>query len=250
MVPRILSKVLSMPGSMTSRKIMSKCCLEILNSASSPEEANSGEMPYGCSLFCRKVRISGLSSTASTRNCCSSWRGVGTAIGATGAMGIGGAMGCMAIVGTVIVIGALGGGTIGASAMRAAAAAAEGREAASDGGFGTTRRLVRVAEVGATAADSADGDSGVTPLGISAAADARILSDAVRSGTGLSFGILSLRILSTARSVTGFSLIDLSSAGTTLGCSVMLGSTVAAGAAAVMVAPDMEVLAAVFAVIE
>ena len=50
--------------------------------------------------------------------------------------------------------------------MRAAAAAAEGSDAASGEGFGTTRRLVRVAEVGATAADSADGDSGVTPLGI------------------------------------------------------------------------------------
>src|SRR6187399_1135486 len=157
-------------------------------------------------------------------------------------------MGCMAIVGTVAVTCALG-GTIGASAIRAAAAAAEGNDAASGEGLGTTRKLVRVA-AGATAADSADGDSGVTPLGISAAADARIFSDAVRSGAGLSFGILSLRILSTARSVTGFSLIDLSSAGTTLGCSVMLGSTVAAGAAAVMVAPDMEVLAAVFAVIE
>ncbi len=148
-------------------------------------------------------------------------------------------MGCRAIVGTVTVIGALGGCTIGASAMRAAAAAVEGRETASGEGFGTTRRLVRVDEVGATAADSADGDSGVTPLGISAAADARIFSDAVGSGAGLSLRIFSLKILSTARSVTGFSLSDLSSAGTTLGCSVMLGSTVAAGAAAVMVAPDM-----------
>src|SRR6187401_2160309 len=141
-------------------------------------------------------------------------------------------MGCMAIVGTVAVTCALG-GTIGASAIRAAAAAAEGNDAASGEGLGTTRRLVRVA-AGATAADSADGDSGVTPLGISAAAAARIFSDAVRSGAGLSCSILS-----TVFSVTGFSLRDFSRTGTTFGCSVVLGNTVAAGAAAVMVPPEI-----------
>src|SRR5690349_4200931 len=162
-----------MPGSITSRKIMSKWFLEILNSASSPEDANSGEMPYGCSLFCRNVRISGLSSTASTRKLCSSWRGVGAEeIGATGAGGGSGAATGAAAAGA----GAIGGGFMGASAIFAAA----GSEAARGEVFWTTRRLARVDDVdGATAADSADGDSGVTALFASASADARIFSAAV-----------------------------------------------------------------------
>src|SRR5688572_1706092 len=116
-------------------------------------------MPYGCSLFCRNVRMSGLSSTASTRNTCSSWRGVGTLVlaGITGAGGGAAATGLGAT-------GAVGRGCIGASAMRAVMVeAAVGSEAASGEGIGTTRRFVRVAD-GATAAESADGDSGVTPL--------------------------------------------------------------------------------------
>src|SRR5690349_12435913 len=110
-------------------------------------------MPYGCSLFCRNVRISGLSSTASTRKLCSSWRGVGAEeIGATG-MGSGNGSGAAAGV-AAAGTGAIGGATMGASAMRAAA----GSDAASGDGFGTTRRLARDDVVGATAADSADGD--------------------------------------------------------------------------------------------
>jgi hypothetical protein len=55
---------------------------------------------------------------------------------------------------------------------------------------------------GATAADNAEGESGVTPLAISAAADDRIFSAGVFSAG------LSLRIRSTAFSVTGFSFSD------------------------------------------
>jgi hypothetical protein len=56
--------------------------------------------------------------------------------------------------------------------------------------------------------------------------------------------------LSTDFSVTGFSLSDRSSAGATFGCSVMLGNTVAAGAAAVIDAGSAPAwrAAAVFAV--
>src|SRR5688572_26165990 len=159
-----------MPGSMTSRKIMSKWFFEILNRASSPDAANSGTMPYGESLFCRKVRISGLSSTASTRNTCSSWRGVGTDDGITGA---GGAE-TTGAAGT----GAAGGG-IGASAKRGCFAAADGNDAASGDTVGTTRRLVRGPDV-PTTADNAAGDSGVTPLA-SRLAVAVIFSEAVFS---------------------------------------------------------------------
>src|SRR5262245_17970137 len=101
----------------------------------------------------------------------------------------------------------VGGGCMGASAMRgmggggacigrSAIFAAPGSDAASGdgaggggattGGAGTTRRLARVLD-GATAADSAEGDCGVTPL-------------FCRSSTGeeaILSGAFSLRILST-----------------------------------------------------
>ena len=57
---------------------------------------------------------------------------------------------------------------------------------------------------GATAADSAEGDSGVTPL------DCRLIVGT--EAVGALSGCFSLRILSTAFSVTGFSLSDFSNA--------------------------------------
>src|SRR6185436_18207565 len=102
----------------------------------------------------------------------------------------------------------------GASASLATMGEAAGSEAAS--GVLTTRRLTRdVALVeGATAADSAEGDSGVTPL------DCRLMVGTEM--VGVFSGCFSLRILSTVLSVTGFSFIDLSKIGV-LGCSVTLG---------------------------
>jgi len=62
-----------------------------------------------------------------------------------------------------------------------------------------------------------------------------IFSAAVFStAAGFSANGWSLRIRSTVLSVTVFSLIDRSNTGATLGCSVMCGSTVVAGAAAVI----------------
>src|SRR6185295_9275370 len=140
---------------------------------------------------------------------------------------------------------AVTGGTavIGASAIRACVDAPDGSEAAIGEMLGTTRRFVRVLAV-PTTADSAAGVSGVTPLAIRFAAEAWIFSAAVFSTTtgfstaGFSTASFSDRIRSTAFSVTGFSLIDFSSVlsinGETFGCSVTLGSTVAAGAEAVI----------------
>src|SRR5882672_1130912 len=131
-------------------------------------------------------------------------------------------------------MGADGGGTSGTSAIRATVGADAGSDAAI-GDIGTMRRFVRVAD-GATAADRADGDSGVTPL-------CRRFT-APREGFSTA---LSERIRSTAFSVTGFSLSDFSNCGATFGCSVMLGSTVAMGAAAVI---DAGIVPACVALIE
>ena len=94
---------------------------------------------------------------------------------------------------------------------------------------------MRVGAAGATAADSADGDSGVTPLGDQRGGRAVIFSDggSFRPPAFPRLGLVAQDLVDRF-SVTGFSLSDLSSAGATLGCSVMLGSTVAAGAAAVI----------------
>src|SRR5690606_25597415 len=124
----------------------------------------------------------------------------------------GGCIGASAIFGT----GAAGiDCCIGASASLATSGEELGGDAASGEGC-TTRRLARE-EDGATAAESADGDSGVTPLDCSA-----------EIGVGAFSAGFSLRILSTVFSVTGFSLRDLSSGlsseGGTFGCSVTFGS--------------------------
>src|SRR3982751_22303 len=119
--------------------------------------------------------------------------------------GAGGASATGAGVAAALGAGAAAGGfsgVIGASLMRAA----EGNEAASGEGFGTTRRFARCDD-GATAAESADGDRGVTPLGINAAAAAWILSAAVFSTAGLSGTAFSAPVLSKlAFSAAGLSL--------------------------------------------
>src|SRR5262252_8062035 len=165
---------------------------------------------------------------------CAPWPmgALGASGGATGAV-VGTAGGTCSVVVTCTVGGtcmgtsasfAVSGATvevwacIGASANFATMGVAAGSDA--DSGLLTTRRLVRVVE-GATAADNADGESGVTPL------DCRLMVEVV--GAGFSAG-RSLRILSTVFSVTGFSLSERSRIGDTLGCSVMFGSTCAAGA--------------------
>src|SRR3982750_4089777 len=97
--------------------------------------------------------------------------------------GAGGASATGAGVAAALGAGAAAGGfsgVIGASLMRAA----DGSEAASGEGFGTTRRFARCGD-GATAADNAEGESGVTPLAINAA-EALIFSAAVFSTAGFS----------------------------------------------------------------
>src|SRR5204862_8181745 len=126
--------------------------------------------------------------------------------GATCTVG-GGCIGASASFGTAAGIDAC----MGASAIRGTGNEAAMGEAVGAGFGTTTRRLVRVAD-GATAADNAEGDSGVTPLACRLAVSGE---GAIGLSTGLSMGIssdLSLSMRSMVLSVSGFSWGDFSSA--------------------------------------
>src|SRR6187551_659176 len=102
-------------------------------------------------------------------------------------------------------------GVIGASLIRAA----EGNEAASGEGFCTTRRFARCGD-GATAADNADGDKGVTPLAINAAA-ALIFSADDFSTAGFSIaGFSAAGLSASGLSASAFSVIVFSERGLSL----------------------------------